>query len=34
MQHHNNEVNYDPRLREKSAGVLEGQPLGTTDKMA
>ena len=25
---------YDPRLREKSAGELEGQPLGTTDQLA
>ncbi|CAG9322408.1 unnamed protein product [Blepharisma stoltei] len=24
----------DPRLREKGAGELEGQPLGTTDKLA
>ena len=24
----------DPRLREKSAGELEGQPLGTTDRLA
>lgn len=26
--------NYDQRLREKSAGELEGQPLGTTDALA
>lgn len=25
---------YDPRLREKGAGDLEGQPLGTTDQLA
>ena len=26
--------NFDQRLREKSAGDLEGEPLGTTDKLA
>lgn len=28
------QVVYDQRLREKSAGELEGQPLGTTDALA
>ena len=35
MPHHNYiEPIFDQRLREKSAGALEGQPLGTTDSLA
>lgn len=35
LAHHpDTQVHYDPRLREKSGGVAEGSPLGTTDKQA
>jgi broad specificity phosphatase PhoE len=34
LTYHNIEPTYDPRLREKHAGVLEGAKSGTSDKLA